>query len=101
MQDLTRYRFRQAAGKQRVPRDTAGIFTTLIAAADDDVIDVFRFERTFIDDSLHNVAQQVVRTDTRKRPAVPAEGRAFTELEISVEHVSISLDMNSNFFIEQ
>ena len=84
-----------------MPRDTAGIFTTLIAAADDDVIDVFRFERTFLDDRLHNVAEQVVRTDTRERPAVPAKGRAFTEIEISVEHFSVSLDMNSNFLVEQ
>ena len=67
-------------------RDTTRILTALVAAANDDVVYVFCVERTFVHDRLDDVAKQIVRADAGKCPAIAAEGRAFAEIEISIEH---------------
>ena len=54
-------------------RNAACIFAALVTAADDDVVNVFRVERTFVHDRLDDVTEQVVRTDAREYAAVAAE----------------------------
>jgi hypothetical protein len=65
---------------------TPAVLAALVGAADDEILDLFGFERSFLHYGLDDLRQQIVGPDLGQHAGVPAEGGAQSVIDIGVEH---------------
>ncbi|MNZ27048.1 hypothetical protein D3C78_442580 [compost metagenome] len=88
---LTRDSDGQARGEQGIARDVAAVFTGLVGAAKDHVLDLFSGKRRARHQRLDHLCGEIVRAQGGKASGMAAKGTAQTVIDISVKHGQSSI----------
>src|SRR5207247_6352775 len=83
---LSRHLDRQPREQRRHPRHVTVVLARLVGAPEDHVVDGLGIYPRPLDDGLDGNRRQVIRPHTRKRPAVPANGRSQRRTDVRVVH---------------
>ena len=91
LDNLSGQRFRQTRRQQSMAGDATRIFATLVAATDDDIVDVLGAKRCFVNARLDNAAHQIIRANSGQCAAVAAERRTSPHVKICIQHAGCLL----------